>query len=45
MNSESMSYDNDPTISIYNQINMQQQPLAARPRVDIDASGEVDPTL
>lgn len=45
MNPEGMSFDNDHTTSMYNQINVQQQPMAARPRVDVDASGEVDPTL
>lgn len=46
MNPEGMSFDNDHTTSMYNQINVQQQQgMAARPRVDVDASGEVDPTL
>lgn len=45
MNPEGMSFDNDHTTSMYNQINVQQQSMAARPRVDVDASGEVDPTL
>lgn len=45
MNPEGMSFDNDHTTSMYNQINVQQQGMAARPRVDVDASGEVDPTL
>lgn len=50
MNSEGMQY---PSSSMYNAAGgeygqqppqMQQQPMAARPRVDVDASGEVDPT-
>lgn len=57
MNSEGMSYGNNfasssmyDQSSEYNQGNMQQpqqpqQPMAARPRVDVDAAGEVDPTL